>query len=65
MMKKGAKSSDDLKKLSAVKQDRNVYKNMQAGDKVKTEKMDQASQSVDREMKFEDWRFDEISRPYH
>ena len=38
---------------------------MQAGDKVKTEKMDQASQSVDRDMKFEDWRFDEINREYH
>ena len=50
MMKEEAKSSDDLKKLAAVKQDQNVYKNRQAEDKVKTEKIDQASQSVNREM---------------
>ena len=62
MMKKEAKISDDLKKLDAMEQDGNVYKNMQAGDKVKTEKTDQASQSVDHKVKFEDWRFDEISR---
>ena len=35
---------------------------MIAGDKVKTKKMDQSSQSVDCEVKFKDWRFDEISR---
>ena len=64
MMRKEANSSD-VKKLAAVKQDRNVYKNRQDGDKVKTETMDQASQSVDRKMKLEDWRLDEISREYH
>ena len=48
-----------------MKQDRNVYKNRPAGDKVKTEKTDQASLSVDREMKFDDWRFDEIRQAYH
>ena len=50
MMKEVAKRSDDLQKLAAVKQDQNVYKNRQAGDKVKTEKIDQASQSVNRKM---------------
>ena len=29
------------------------------------EKLDKASQLVDRAMKFEYWRFDEISREYH
>ena len=62
MMKKEARSSDDFRKLAAVKQDRNVYKNRQSGDKVKTETADHAVQSVDREMKLEDWRFDKISR---
>ena len=59
------KNSDDFKKLYAVKQDRNVYKNILAGDKVKSEKTDQASQSVYRKVKFEDCRFDQISRKYH
>ena len=59
------KNSDDFKKLYAVKQDRNVYKNILAGDKVKSEKIDQASQSVYRKVKFEDCRFDQISRKYH
>ena len=54
MMKKEAKSSDDFKKLFAVKQSRSVYISMQAGDKVKTEKSDQASHSVNRKVKFED-----------
>ena len=65
MIEKEAKSSDDLKKLASVKQDRNFYTNRQAGDKVKTEKIDQASQSVDHEMIFEDWRFNEIIRERH
>ena len=42
MMKIEAKSSDDFKKLAALKQERNVYKNRQAEEKVKTEKMGQA-----------------------
>ena len=52
MMRKEANSSD-VKKLAAVKQDRNVYNNRHARDKVKTKKMDQASPLVNREMKFE------------
>ena len=62
MRRKEARSSDDLKKLAAVKQDRNGCKKRQAGDKVKTKKMDQASQSLELKMTFEDWRFDLISR---
>ena len=54
MMKKEAKSSDAFKKLAVVKKDRSVYKNRPPGDKVKTEKMYQASQSADCEVKFED-----------
>ena len=27
--------------------------------------MDQGSKSVDREVQFEDWRFDDLSREYH
>ena len=52
MMKKEVKSSDDFENLAAVKQDRNVDKNRQAGDKVKKEKLDHASHYVDREVKF-------------
>ena len=64
-MKKEVKSSNNLKKQAAVKQDRNVYKKRQTGDNIKTQKMYQALKLVDREMKFKDWRFDEISRGYH
>ena len=41
MMKKEAKSSDDFKKLTMEKQDRNPHQNTQAGCKVNTETMDQ------------------------
>ena len=41
MMKKESRTSEDFKMMAAVKKDRNVYKNKQAGCKVKTEKMDQ------------------------
>ena len=64
MMKKKTRSSHDFKKLAALKQDRNVYKNRQAEDKVKPKKMDKASQSVNRKMKSKYWRFDDISRDY-
>ena len=40
MMKKEAKSLDDLKKLAEAKQDRDLYKNKPSGCQVKTEKMD-------------------------
>ena len=65
MMEKEARSSEDVKKLDEVKQDRDVYKSKQSGCKVKTETIDQGSKSVDREVKFEDWRFDDLSREYH
>ena len=65
MMTKEEKSSDGFINLAAVKQDRNVYKKRQTGDNIKTQKMYQALKLVDREMKFKDWRFDEISRGYH
>ena len=51
MIKKEVKSSEDLKKLAAVKQDRNVYKNRQAGDKIQRVKMDQDLKSVYRKVK--------------
>ena len=51
--------------MAAEKQAQNVYQKWQAGDKVKTEKMDHDSQSVKREVKFDDWHFNEISREYH
>ena len=54
MMKKETRRSEDLKKPAVVKQDRIVYINRLSGDKVKTEKIDQDSQSVDREVNFED-----------
>ena len=41
MIRKEARSSEDFKKLVVVKQDRNVFKNKQAGCKDKTTKMDQ------------------------
>ena len=40
MMKKEAKISEVFRKLAAMKQDRNVYKNKQDGMKVKQENMD-------------------------
>ena len=48
-----------------MKQDRNVYKNKPDGCQVKTETIDHYSQSVYREVKFEDWQFDNLSREYH
>ena len=65
MMKRETRCWEDCKKLAVVKQDRIFHQNTQAGCKVKTEKMDQDLKSVDREVTFEDWRFDEISREYH
>ena len=50
-IKKESRSSEDFRKLDAVNQERNVCKSRKDGDKVKTEKMDQASQSVDRVVK--------------
>ena len=54
MMKKEAKSWDDFKNLAAEKQDRTVYQNRKAGDKLRADKMDQYSQPVDREVKLDD-----------
>ena len=65
MMKREKRCSDDLKKLAEEKQDRDVYKNKPDGCKAKTEMIDQGSKSVDRKVKFEDWRFDDHSREYH
>ena len=64
MMKRETRCSEDFKKMAEAKQDRDVYKNKPAGCKVKTETMDQGSKSVDLEVKFEDWRFDDLSREY-
>ena len=64
-MKKEEKSSDDFKTLTMVKQDRNPHQNTQAECKVRTTMMDQDLKSVDRDVKFKDWRFDEIRREYH
>ena len=50
-IKKLARSWDDCKNLAAEKQAQHVYQKWQAGDKVKTEKMDHDSQSVKREVK--------------
>ena len=41
MMKKETKRSEDFKKLTLVKKDRNFYNNTQAGCKVRINKMDQ------------------------
>ena len=65
MMKRQTRRSEDFKKLAEAKQDRDVYNNKPAGCQVKTETIDQGSKSVDREVKFEDWRFDDLSREYH
>ena len=65
MMKTETRCSEDLKKLAEEKKDRDVYKNKPDGCKVKTETIDQGLKSVDREVKFEDWHFDDLSREYH
>ena len=65
MMKRETRRSEDFKKLAESKKDRDVYKNKTAGCQVKTETIDQGSKSVDREVKFEDWQFDDLSREYH
>ena len=65
MMKRETRRSEDFKKLAEAKQDRDVYKNKPAGCKVKTERIDQGLQSGDREVKFADWRFDDLSRGSH
>ena len=62
MMKKETCCLGDLKKLAEVTQDRYVYKNKPAGCQVKMETIDQDSKSVDREVKFKDWQFDDLSR---
>ena len=54
MINKLARRCDDFMKLAAEKQTQHVYKNRQAGDKVKTEKTDEYSQSMDCEVKFDD-----------
>ena len=50
MMKKESRTSEDFKMMAAVKKDGNVYKNKQAGYKVKTENMDQDLKSEDRKV---------------
>ena len=65
MMKRETRRSEDFKKLAEAKQDRDVYKNKLVGCQVKTETIDQGSKSVDREVKFEDWQFDDLIREYH
>ena len=50
MMKKESRTSEDFKMMAAVKKDRNVYKNKQAGCKVKTENMNQDLKSEDRKV---------------
>ena len=65
MPKRETRCSEDFKELAEAKQDRYVYKNKPAGCQVKTETIDQGSKSVDREVKFEDWRFDGPCREYH
>ena len=54
MMKRETRCSEDFKKLTEVKQYRDVYKNKPAGCRIKTETIDRGSKSVDREVKFED-----------
>ena len=61
-MKRETRRSEDFKKLAEAKQDRDVYKNKLVGCQVKTETIDQGSKSVDREVKFKDWQFDDLSR---
>ena len=57
--------SEHLKKLDEAKKDEDVYKNNPAGCQVTTETIDQGSKAVDREVKFEVWQFDDLSREYH
>ena len=56
MIKRETRRSEYFKMLAEAKQDRDVYKYNPAGCQVKTETIDQGSKSVDREVKFEDWR---------
>ena len=64
-MKRETRRSDDFKKLAEAKQYRDVYKNKPAGCQVKTETMDRDAKSVDCDVKFEGWQFDDLSREYH
>uniref|UniRef100_A0AAV1UAD3 Uncharacterized protein n=1 Tax=Peronospora matthiolae TaxID=2874970 RepID=A0AAV1UAD3_9STRA len=65
MMKRETRCSEDYKKLAEAKEDRDVDKNKPARCQVKTETMDQGFKSVDREVKFKHWQFDDLSREYH
>ena len=63
-MKRETRCSEDFRKLAEENKIKNVYNNKQAGCKVKTETINQGSKSVDRELQFEDWQFDDLSREY-
>ena len=65
MMKRETRFSEDFTNLAEAKQDQYFYKNKPARCKVKTETIDQGSKPVDLEVKFEDWRFDDLSWVYH